>query len=69
MQTIVSNSGEPMQCGFEREVMVSFLEKTGFRVLEYLSPPEIEARYFQGRDDDYHAFPHVFFCQGRTNLN
>ena len=63
MQTIVSNSGEPMQSGFDREEMVFFLENTGFRVLEYLSPLEIEDRYFSGRTDDYHAFPHVYFIR------
>jgi hypothetical protein len=30
---------------------------------ENLSPVEIEARYFQGRYDQYHAFEHVHFAR------
>jgi hypothetical protein len=50
----------------------NFLAKTGlflqspvffYLLEENLSPVEIEARYFQGRYDQYHAFERVHFAR------
>jgi len=62
MQSIVRMAGEPMKTGLDPLAIGGELERTGFRLRENLSPAEIEARYFQSRDDEYHAFEHVHFA-------
>ena len=55
--------GEPMKTGFDP---LRLGEATGIDRLtltENLSPAEIEARYFAGRTDRYHAFEHVHFAR------
>jgi methyltransferase (TIGR00027 family) len=62
MQTIARMVGEPMKTGFNPSALSSELQQAGFRLRDNLSPAEIEARYFQGRSDGYHAFEHVHFA-------
>ncbi len=62
MQSIASQVGEPMQAGFDPQELPAELARLGFRLEEELAPAEIEARYFQNRADDYHAFEHVHFA-------
>ncbi len=63
MQAIARQVGEPMQCGFDPQTLAETLLPAGWQLVENLSPAEIEARYFQGRQDDYHAFEHVHFAR------
>lgn len=55
----VEKSGEPMKSCYSLDELNSVLEKTNFQLYEHLIPPEIEERYFKGRDDDYHAFENI----------
>ena len=59
LQAIAARVGEPMQTGFEPQTLAAELQTVGFQLAEDLGPAEIEARYFQGRTDEYHAFEHV----------
>jgi methyltransferase (TIGR00027 family) len=63
MQAIARQVGEPMQTGFDPLTLAADLQRAGFRLEEDPGPVEIEARYFQGRTDEYHAFEHVHFAQ------
>lgn len=38
-------------------------ESLGLRLEENLDPAAIEARYFQGRSDRYHAIEHIHFAK------
>lgn len=59
MQHFARQSGEPMLTCFNPEELGEYLQRYGFRLSENLSPEDIEARYFQGRQDLYHAFPNI----------
>ncbi len=63
MQAIARQVGEPIQTGFDPRALAADLRRGGFRLEEDLSPAQIEARYFQGRTDEYHAFEHVHFAR------
>ncbi len=63
MQAIVRQAGEPMKAGFDPSRLAADLAALGLRLLEDLSPADIEERYFKGRSDGYHAYEHVHFAQ------
>lgn len=63
MQEIVRRAGEPIKTGFDPAALGAELAELGLRVEEDLGPEEIEERYFRGRTDGYHAFPHVRFAR------
>ncbi len=63
LKSIAARVGEPMQTGFDPLTLADDLSRVGFRLEEDLGPAEIEARYFQYRTDDYHAFEQVHFAQ------
>ncbi len=63
MQAIARQVGERMQAGFDPIDLAADLDPAGFRLEEDLGPAEIEARYFQHRADEYHAFEHVHFAR------
>jgi methyltransferase (TIGR00027 family) len=63
MHSIVRQVGEPMKAGFAPQKLSVELESTGWQLEENLSPEQIEARYFAGRSDGYHAFEHVHFAK------
>jgi methyltransferase (TIGR00027 family) len=63
MQSIARQVGEPMQTGFDPATLAEELNHAGLRLKEDLGPAEIEARYFQQRTDEYHAFEHVHFAR------
>ena len=62
LQAIARQVGEPMQAGFDPIELAADLDRAGFRLEENLDPAAIEARYFQQRADEYHAFEHVHFA-------
>jgi len=63
MQRTAGMVGEPMKGGFDPQTLGGKLERAGFHLEENLGPAEIEARYFQGRHDRYHAFEHIHFAR------
>lgn len=63
MQASARMVGEPMQTGFDPHMLGEDLAQIGLKLVENLSPAEIEARYFAGRTDRYHAFEHVHFAR------
>ena len=54
-------SHEPLVAGFDPKILEADICRIGFNVRENLSPLDIEARYFQGRADGYHATDHAHF--------
>ncbi|MCL4514072.1 MAG: class I SAM-dependent methyltransferase [Firmicutes bacterium] len=63
MQMIGQRVGEPIKANFAPSALGSDLEILGLRLLENLSPADIEERYFQGRTDGYHANEHFNFAR------
>ena len=59
----VRNIGEPMITGFEPSTLSEELAPLGLRLLENLSPFDIEERFFRGRTDGYHAYEHMHFAR------
>lgn len=62
MQAVVERVGEPIKTALDPGELVSELARVGLTVREDLAPADIEARYFVGRTDGYHAFEHVHFA-------
>jgi len=62
MLAMAAASGEPMKSCFSYAELESLLEQAGFLIYEHLSPTDIEASYFQHRQDYLHAFEHVHFA-------
>ena len=63
MQHMAAQLGEPMKSGFDPLAFASALEPLGLRLVENLDPAAIEARYFQGRSDRYHAVEHFHYAK------
>ena len=63
IQSMAATLGEPMKAGFNPSTLGAELAPLGWRLDENLSPAEIEARYFQGRQDQYHAIEHIHFAR------
>lgn len=61
MKALVQNSGEPVRSGFDPAGLGAALEKQGLRLLESLSPADIQNRFFQGIEA-YYACEHVHFA-------
>jgi methyltransferase (TIGR00027 family) len=66
MQGMLRQAGEPMLTGFDPHSVGDELENVGIDMQEQLSPIEIQSRYFQGRNDDYYAYEHAYFVDGRV---
>ena len=63
MMDAVRQVGEPMITGFDPAGLAADLATVGLRLHEDLGPSDIEARYFAGRPDNYHASEHVHFAR------
>jgi methyltransferase (TIGR00027 family) len=63
MQYMAAQLGEPMKAGFDPLTLAASLEQLGLRLEEDLGPAAIEARYYRGRQDRYHAVEHVHFAR------
>lgn len=63
MQWMAVQLGEPMKAGFDPLALATELERLGLRLEENLNPDAIEARYFQGRADRYHAVEHFHYAR------
>jgi methyltransferase (TIGR00027 family) len=55
--------GEPWITGLDPASLATELAPLGLRLQEDLGPADIEARYFQGRQDGYHACEHAHFAR------
>ncbi len=55
-----------MKMAFKTDALSTELEKAGLALKEMLSPDEIQARYFAGRTDGYHASPHYYFASAEV---
>lgn len=55
--------GEPIITGFDTAALAADLSAAGFRLEENLTPADIEACYFQGRTDGYHAYDFAHFAR------
>lgn len=62
MIEIVKRLGEPMITGFTPADLAEDLARQGLRLQENLSPADIQERFFQGRDDGYHACEQADFA-------
>jgi methyltransferase (TIGR00027 family) len=51
--------GEPMKTALDPSSLDADLASVGLRLHENLDPDEIQARYFDGRNDGYHACEHA----------
>lgn len=63
MQWMARQLGEPMKAGFDPLALAADLDRLGLRLEENLDPATIEARYFQGRSDRYHAVEHFHYAR------
>lgn len=63
MQEVVRRAGEPIKTGFNPETLTGELANLKIRLQEDLGPSAIEALYFKGRTDGYHAKAHFHFAQ------
>lgn len=68
MQEIVKMAGEPMKTGFDPSSLSDEMASVGLKLIEDLSPGEIEERYFKNRNDGYHAYEHVHFAKVEVKL-
>jgi methyltransferase (TIGR00027 family) len=63
MHDIARQVGEPMKTGFDPLTLAGEMGGLGLALQENLSPADIEVRYFQGRTDRLHAFPHIHLAK------
>jgi methyltransferase (TIGR00027 family) len=63
MMKLVERVGEPMLTGFAPASLADDLAPLGLRLEENLSPADIEARFFAGRPDGYHACEQVHLAR------
>ena len=63
MIEIVKRVGEPMITGFDPGTLADELEQVGLRLNEDLGPADIQGRFFEGRQDGYHACEHARFAK------
>lgn len=60
---VARRAGEPMKAVFDPPALAVDLAAVGLRLVENLSPAEIEERYFRGRSDGYHALAHTHIAR------
>jgi methyltransferase (TIGR00027 family) len=58
----VRRQGEPNCTGLDPQTLPAVLAGVGFRLREHVHPADIQARYFQGRTDEYTANEHAHFA-------
>lgn len=63
MQAMLHQAGEPMVTRLNPSTLASELELVGLRLVEHLSPSDIQNIYFQNRSDDYYAYEHAYFVK------
>jgi methyltransferase (TIGR00027 family) len=62
LMEIVKRVGEPMLTGFDPANLGTDLAPLGLRLHEELGPADIQRRFFEGRQDGYHAGEHAHFA-------
>lgn len=63
MRSMADYLKEPMKAGFDPPDLAADLDQLGLRLEENLDPAAIEARYYQGRSDLYHAAEHFHYAR------
>jgi methyltransferase (TIGR00027 family) len=63
MIEIVKRVGEPMISGFDPSTLAHDLAGVGLHLIEDLGPADIQAHFFAGRADAYHACEHAHFAR------
>jgi methyltransferase (TIGR00027 family) len=63
LMEIVKRVGEPMLTGFDPAHLGSDLAPLGLRLREDLGPADIQRRFFERRQDGYHAGEHAHFVR------
>lgn len=66
MLGMLRQAGEPMVTGMDPSALASELEPAGLRMVEQLSPADIQESYFQNRSDDYYAYEHAYFVKAEV---
>jgi methyltransferase (TIGR00027 family) len=66
MMKLVERVGEPMLTGFAPASLAADLAPLGLDLQENLSPDDIEARFFAGRPDEYHACEQAHLARARV---
>jgi O-methyltransferase involved in polyketide biosynthesis len=66
MQEATRRAGEPIITGFDPTALAGRLEQVGWRLTENLSPADLEARFFAGRTDGFHAFEHIHLARAQV---
>ena len=61
MVKMAAAAGEPMKSCFSLPEMENMLEKPGLRIVEHLSPVDIQERYFRNRNDHLSACETIHF--------
>lgn len=61
LEAITESLGEKMQGGYDYSEVSRALYGLGFQIDEFLMPPKIQKRYFDGRKDNMKAFENVNF--------
>lgn len=59
MIAMASAGGEPMKSCFEYAELEKILEKHGFLIYELMTAKDIQARYFEGRENNMTAFEQI----------
>lgn len=59
MLAMAAAGGEPMQSCFDVHALQKLLETEHFFVYEWMSPRDIQAKYFAGRGENLTAFEHI----------
>jgi len=62
MTAMASAGGEPMLTALSLTDLAAILGEAGYALREHLAPSDIEARYFTGRADAYHAFENIHYA-------
>ncbi|MGG3926437.1 class I SAM-dependent methyltransferase [Metabacillus fastidiosus] len=62
MRQITAKTGEPMITGFDPLYLDIEVQHQQMLLYENLSPENIEDRYFNGQEDELHAFDHFHFA-------
>ncbi len=63
---IVSNAGEPMKSGFEKDEMRVLLAGAGLELVEDMDTTATQNAYFSGRTDGYTALEHFHIARAKV---
>ncbi len=65
IRALTEELGEKMMDGYSYDELENTLETNGYRVVEHLSPKQIQKTYFQNRTDNLRAYENVHFIEAK----